>query len=311
MPDLKFSNARGATNVIHWPPVCRNCQTPLFKPREVRWIELQPNDSAHFLVVRDISYLAPLASCNFTRGIEMFLAGGQQMHLPFEASYCTITVSAWRSGKYDGDPMNIQYDAQEGKRGQRWLGTALQSSSKVVCIDYSKPASALASPGPQCEKEEFAKNGRPVMSPTSRGVAFGVSSPSGKPTIVHVWMDNQTDNPQSYYMCCATTFLDAIDVYDSGGHRLLSKSEQGVRKMCAAGQVFEKSCSCSAIFSIAPHTMQVVESGSIEEPYELQPGRYFVTLSAVHRSDCESLNKSLAEAANTEPKNAIMVVIQE
>jgi hypothetical protein len=149
------------------------------------------------------------------------------------------------------------------------------------------------------------------MSPAGGGVAFGVSSTPGKPGNVQVWVDNQTDDAKSYYMCCGTTFLDAIDVYDSGGHRLLTKSEQSLRKTCVEGQEVERACTCSASLSIAPHTLRVVDSGSIEEAYELPPGRYFVTASVVHRYDCESLKKSLSEAAQTEPKNAIMVVIPE
>jgi hypothetical protein len=45
------------------------------------------------------------------------------------------------------------------------------------------------------------------MSASDGGIAFGVSSPNGKPTTVYIWLDSQTDKPQSYYMCCRASFL--------------------------------------------------------------------------------------------------------
>ena len=181
----------------------------------------------------------------------------------------------------------------------------------MICTDNTRPKSELPQPEPECAGEEFAKFGRPAMSPVQGEVTFGVSSPLGKPTTVYIWMDNRTDQTKSYYMCCRSSFLDAIDVYDSAGQRLLSKAEQAERKMCAAGDAFIQSCSCSFMAAVAPHTLQVVDSGDLGDGYVLSAGRYFIVPARVNRGDCESLRRNLAETAKVEPTNAIMVVIPE
>lgn len=313
VPELKFANAPWVTPGGLIPEVCRNCATPVFKPRESQWIELKPRDSAHFIVARLTSYLASSSWCNVTGGIHMLLAEeGQSIHLPFEASFCgAIPVSAWRSGKYEGDPLNIKYDHMENARAREWLGTFPPSSSNVVCIDNSKPKSQLPPPGSRCAEEEFTKVGRPAMSPPHDGIALGVSSPPNNPQTVYVWMDNQTDKPQSYYMCCRGTFLDDIDVYDSAGHRLISKDEQTEQKICAEGGEIVRSCSCSGFASIAPHTLQVIDSGNLTDSYVLSPGPYFIAPARVSHANCNLLKRSVAEAGGAEPRHAIMIVIPQ
>jgi len=149
------------------------------------------------------------------------------------------------------------------------------------------------------------------MSPPKVGIAIGLSSSPTNPASIFVWIDNQTDREQSYYMCCGSTFRRAIDVYDSGGHRLLSKAEREARKICKSEKIIISSCTCSTDILIAPHTMKVVDSGSIQDAYELSPGRYFVVTARVNREDCDALAKSAAEAASAEPRNALEVVVSE
>jgi hypothetical protein len=312
-PELKFANAPWVTSGSLIPEVCRNCATPVFKPRESRWIELEPQQSAHFIVARLASYLGSSSWCNVTGGIQLSLPGeSQSMQLPFEASFCgAIPVSAWRSGKYDGDPMNLEYDRAEHNREQTSLGKFPSTSSKVVCIDNSKPKSQLPPPGLRCEEEEFLKRGKPAMSPVHGGIAFGVSSPPGNPKAVDVWMDNQTDKQQSYYVCCRSTFLDDIDVYDAGGQRLIGNEEQAERKICAEGGEVDLVCSCSAVIMVAPHTVQVVDSGVLTDGYVLSPGRYFVTPARVNRRSCDSLKRTAAKADGRGPSDAVVVVIPE
>jgi hypothetical protein len=311
LPQLKFLPWRTSGGLD--PSRCANCANPLFQPREIRWIELQPNDSAHFIVVRSASHLAYSYWCNVTGGMELSLPEDTQAkQLPFEASFCgPIHISAWRSGKYDGDPLNTQYGRSETERDRKWLASAPPAASKVVCVDNSKPKSQLPPPGPQCAEEESSRHGKPAMAPARAGIAFGVSSSPGSPTNVNIWMDNQTDKSQYYSMCCRSSFLAAIEIYDSAGHRLLSKGEQSFRKMCSEGQELAWACSCSILVTVPPHSMQVVDSGDLEDGYVLPPGRYFFASCALDRSTCEAIKKIQAGAGKREPANAVLLVIPD
>src|ERR1700740_3155171 len=46
---------------------------------------------------------------------------------------------------------------------------------------------------------EVALYGPPVLFPERNGIAYGVSAIPDKPLTVHIWMDSQTDDPQSYF----------------------------------------------------------------------------------------------------------------
>jgi hypothetical protein len=311
LPELKFQRPSWWTSGGVEPPVCRNCATPLFKPRESRWIELKPGESAHFMVARALSAYWP--ACTATGRVDMRLPGDTQtLKLPFEANFCgEIPVSAWRSGKYDGDPMNIEYDRNENERVKKWQATASLGSSKVACVDNTKPRSELPSPGNECAEQEFAKRGRPSMSAANDGIAFGFSSPQQGSTKIYVWMDNKTNEARTYFFCCVSTFLDAIDVYDSTGHRLLSGQEQASRKGCAEGQTLLSVCTCSTIVTVARHTMQMVDWGDLQDSYVLPPGRFFVAASHIQRQTCESLSKPGQESAQGIPTNALMIIVPE
>lgn len=149
--------------------------------------------------------------------------------------------------------------------------------SKVACIDNSKPASALPPPGPQCEKDEFAKRGRPFMFPANGGVAFGVSSVPDKPSTLYLWADNQTEKAESLYVCCISTLFEHIDVYDAGGHRVLSKMDLAEQKASSDGKVTLRGCSCSGWVLVPPHTIEILEYADISDGYLLPPGRYVIT----------------------------------
>jgi hypothetical protein len=311
LPDLKFQRPSWWTSGGVAPPVCRNCTTPLFKPRESRWIELKPGDSAHFMIARALSAYWP--ACTATGGIDMRLPGDTQaLSLPFEASFCgEIPATAWRSGKYDGDPMNAQYDRNEDKRQKEWQGRAPLGTSKVACLDSTKTQSELHPPGPQCADQEFAKRGRPSMSAAHDGVALGFSTPQRDSTTVSVWMDNQTNEPHGYSTCSRSGVLDDVDVYDSAGHRLLSKKEQAQRKACAEHREFWSISSGCGTVTVAPHTMQVVGWGDLQDIYVLSPGRFFIVPSEVRRQTCESLNKPQEGTRQASPSNAVMMMIPD
>jgi hypothetical protein len=149
--------------------------------------------------------------------------------------------------------------------------------SKVACSDNSKPAGALPPPGPQCEKDEFAKRGRPFMFPANRGVAFGVSSVPDKPSTLYLWADNQTAKAESLYVCCISTLFEHIDVYDAEGHRVLSKVDLPEQKANSGEKVTLQGCSCSGWVLVPPHTIEILEYADISDGYLLPPGRYVIT----------------------------------
>lgn len=124
-------------------------------------------------------------------------------------------------------------------------------------------------------------------------------------------MDNQTDAAQSYSTGCETTFVDRIEVYDSGGHLLLSEEEETRQKRCADGKqpTEPHACSRNIIISVPPHTVRVVDFGDINDGYALSPGTYLVTPARVNRQSCALLRITLAQALTAEPHDAIMVTI--
>jgi len=317
MPDLKFLRPTWwATGGIN-PPVCRNCATPLFKPRESRWMELKHGASAHFMVA--LANTAFSRSCTGIGGMDMHLFGDTQtLRLPWEYVFCgEIAVTAWRSGKYDGDPMNVEYDRKEEEREKGWLLTEqLQlDTSKIACVDNTKRLSDLPPPGPECAKQEFEKRGRPLMSAAQNGIAYGFSSPQNGSTTVYMWLDNQTNESQTYSTCSTSNVINAVDVYDSAGRRLLSRQDQDKQKICAEHKEFSLEflpmCTWTKMVIIAPHTMQVVDSNDLQSSYVLSPGRFFIVPAHVQRQTCESLSKTLEEARQVKPEKAIMMVIPE
>src|ERR1700726_4420921 len=64
--------------------------------------------------------------------------------------------------------------------------------SGVECVDYHPGAKPLPLPGPACEKEVFARRGRPFMFPANDGIAYGVSLEPGEPSSLNLWVNNQT-----------------------------------------------------------------------------------------------------------------------
>lgn len=187
-----------------------------------------------------------------------------------------------------------------------WLGAFRPTSSQVACIEGPEPPR-----GPKCAAQEFAKYGHPAMASPHSGVAFGVSSPAAGSTTVYVWIDNQTDTPKLYATGCETNFLDHIELYDSAGHLLLSKSEEAKQRRCARGEgpTEPMDCSRNILVTIPPHTVRVVDSGDIEDGYTLAPGTYFITPARVDRQSCALLKTTLAQALSAKPSDAIRVSV--
>jgi hypothetical protein len=269
VPDLKLLNPPEMTSGSLTPGACRNCATPLFIPRESRWIELKPNDSAHFMAVRSVLDPDYWPMCTVVGGLELQLPGDKQsIRLPFEAANCRrLRVSAWRAGRYDGDPINIQYEKIQMKREQQ---------------------QAAAQPLPNEFTENISEDtGRPVVFPSCGPLIWGLSTkptPYGKKILVLLWLYNPTDKPQAVWTCMGIDFfwLSGIDVFDSAGQRVLSRTEEEVKK--DPRRTVMMGCARNFPINIPPHTCV---HGSFSNPdydftrdlsdyYALPPGRYFI-----------------------------------
>lgn len=153
---------------------------------------------------------------------------------------------------------------------------ATSSDSTVSCADrpYAKD---LPPPGPACEKELLARRGRPFMFPARDGVAYGVSSSPDDPSALYLWTDNQTDKTVSLSFCCVSTLFAHINIFDSAGRRVLSRTDQAEEKARSEGREIVQGCTCSGSSSVPPHTIQLFVSADISEGYALRPGRYTIS----------------------------------
>jgi hypothetical protein len=279
VPPLTFSRPEGQGYT--WiPSPCPNCADPLFKPRPSGWIDLEPGKSAHFMVgaIRFNTEAGRWRlNCTVVEKLELKLAGeNQSISLPFGVGTCAqVNISAWRAGKYDGDPENLVY----GK-----------SSSKQPLAELSK----------DCATADFSSLGRPVMLEHGK-MAFGLSvSPEAiayrDPVLLHLWIDNQTAQEASVMTCMTLDFFwaEGFELYDAYGHRLLKKNEDNTRskqehpssenpnKECLGGWV----CSRNFPIPIPPHTCT---NGGAYQPYDftrnladsydLPPGVYYIVPS--------------------------------
>jgi hypothetical protein len=148
--------------------------------------------------------------------------------------------------------------------------------SAVSCSD-TPYAKELPPPGPACENELFARRGRPVMFPARNGIALGVSSSPDKHSALYLWADNRTSEAVTFYVCCVVTLFDNIDIFDSEGHRVLSRADQAEQKARSEGLQTEQICTCSGWSVVPPHTIQLVASADISDGCTLQPGRYTIS----------------------------------
>jgi hypothetical protein len=287
-PDLKFLDLL--------PPVCRNCETPLFKRRESRWIELKPNDAAHFIVVRHLLDHNYWSQCAATGGINMLLMSGPPaIRLPFEAGICAqVRVSAWRAGPYDRDPMNVQYEREENQREQQRI--------------------AAAEPLPKEFLEEVsADTGEPVIF--GRGsITWGLSTKAvsyGEPIPVLLWLYNSTDEPQPVMRCqdIDCFWFSDINLFDSAGHRVLSIAEQKEPKLRDSGRV--RISSYHLPIYIPPHTLMHGRfskqdpnfARDLQSYYSLPPGQYLIVPS---QSDQDGNMKTPSDR-----QNGLRLVVQE
>jgi hypothetical protein len=296
VPALKFFTQaqRGAIPTL---PVCRNCRTHLFEPRESAWIDLAPHQSAHIIVVLPVLEGKDAGFCQAVSQLALLLPDDQQtLRLPFDDKICIArpSVSAWRIGRYDDDPMN------------RHNTSALAEPRR----DAQVPVSG------RCAKDASADTGQPVMFPGHGSVRRGLSTrPAryGERLPVLLWFDNSGDVPTSESSCGIDWFWSTgIAVFDSRGHRVLSRVEEEDRKTdrkperlmsCTRNvpiEVPKQSCLHTS-FSEPDHDLSV----DLSKLYELPPGRYFVVPVEPRSESTERKDTPVA------PQDGLIVTVEE
>jgi hypothetical protein len=283
VPELKYLNPPEITRGFLLSAVCRNCANPLFKPRDSRWIDLPPNQSAHFIVVRNVLDSDFQHLCTVLGGLELSMpGGGPTVRLPFEAGICgRLRVSVWREGRYDNDPLNIEYDRR-----------AIQLQQQAVAPSPPKLCAAAAS----------EDTGRAVIFRSDGPLTWALSTQPalyGDAVPVLLWLSNPTDKPIPVMTCQDIDFFwsSGVALFDSAGHRVLTHREEK-EKLRDAGQQNVPVCifSCTRNFpiDIAPHSCAHTNfsqraydfSRDLEAYYSIPPGHY-VLVPAKPGNGCE------------------------
>lgn len=295
-PELRFLNAPEIKSGSLRPPIYRNCSTPIFQTRDSRWIDLRPNDSAHFIAARHVFDPSYSFLCTVMGGLALSLPGeNEPLKLPFEAGTCAgFFATNWREGRYDSDPLNLQYDKlQQEHDAQRAAG---------------------APPVPEKCRETISEDtGRPVMFPSGGGLVWGLSTrPAsyGDKLLAVLWLYNATDKPLPVWTCMGIDafWAEKIDVFDAVGHRILSRGEQKDREQHgASGDAFYSRIVCSRNFpiDIPPHACV---HGTFSQPaydfardlqsyYDLPPGKYLLVPRSVEPKQGVLIPEKHPEAA--------------
>jgi len=197
------------------------------------------------------------------RRVKVSASGSQRFDLTLQVGMC---ADCGEIDSATGHPATVRLERTETKTVE----------STVSCTDrpYSQE---LPNARPACEKELFARRGRPFMFPARNGIAYGVSSDPDKASELNLWVDNQSAEPVSAISCCAATLFREVEVFDSDGRRVLSKADREAQKALSEGRELVQVCTCSSNFLIAPHTMQLFDFADISREYALKPGRYTIT----------------------------------
>lgn len=275
LPDVHFVLPGAQPSNPYWAgEICRNCASSLFQPRESEWIDLRPAASAHFFVGITLLPQRMVGNCAFLNGADVTIGGTKLARLPFNTAACgQIMVSAWRSGAYDHDPLNLAYDRQLSEQEKHF-----------------KPS--LANVPADCRKNVSEETGTPVMFVSRGDLEWGLATRSAamdKGVPVTVWIHNRSDKPVPLFTCSDVEnyLFSAFDVLDSSGRVVLTKREAEERKagktlgMRARGVM---ACDSNVIFEVAPHSCA---SGSLTRPspfftmqlaahYAIAPGTFFL-----------------------------------
>lgn len=174
--------------------------------------------------------------------------------------------------------------------------TSASVESEVACSDNTTLLPDKRTPQ-ACAESDFALYGRPVMFSLRDGLAYGVSVAADKPGAVTIWMDNQTEKPQTSLICCNATFVRYIDLYGQSGQRIPSKLEVANSKPESAplqsGDPREvAACGCSGWVAVPPHSLKVIDHGDLPASYGLAAGRYTIIEYPPHPANAPAYTPS-------------------
>lgn len=269
MPEVSFANPPEMKDGEIRPEICRDCANDLFRPRGSQWIELEPQQTAHFLAAVTVYDNRYFGRCLVIGGIRLSLPSGS-IDLPFDTASCTrVDVSPWRAGRFDADPLNIEYDRQEHQREMQ--------------------RTAALKPLPQeCANEVSEDTGRPIMFPSRGSLQHGLSSHSsryGKPVPLIEWTLNPTDASVTTMGCGddGWDWFNDVDVFDASGNRVLDKAEAASWPFKATRQ--PPFCTLNVPVTIPAHTcwhgaFSTHAYADVRDHYSLSPGEYFLVPAA-------------------------------
>lgn len=254
---------------------CPNCVNNLFALRPNGRIDLQPGEKAHFLAGTEFHSETGHygGECQAVESFEFgLLKDNQSPKLPFAGGACgTLDVSAWRAGKFDNDPMNLEW-----------------AKMHPAITDPTTPI-------PQdCDKPELLSRGRPMMISMGKDLAFGLSlanheSKAGEDITLHVWVDNTGNEKTGVMTCMGLDYFKAtgFDLYDAYGHRVLRRNEAKMQKECNADHAHDVfvgrggwACTRNFPIYIPAHTCVTKDdydfTTSLTGAYDLPPGEYTI-----------------------------------
>lgn len=144
--------------------------------------------------------------------------------------------------------------------------------SHVECADNSTILPKEDRTPERCSESDFALYGKPVMFPMHGGLAYGISVSPMNPTLITIWLDNQTQSPYVYGFCCELTFARAFELHGENGGRVPRKEEIKKGELRNSNTQWVESCSCSGWVNIPSNALKVVDSGHLRNAYTLAPG---------------------------------------
>jgi len=276
VPDLSQIDEHGMRLPFYAVHPCPNCPNEIFGSRPNGRIDLLPGASAHFLVGATAINTEddPWMHCSKTPGVVLTISpASKPIDLPFDIAPCAaIDISAWRSGPFDHDPLNLAWS---------------QRSQKALLHAQDLPLA--------CRKPNLNILGEPSFLSGRSEVALGLSLPRhqfvfGADVLLHVWVFNRSNLPQAVATCQSLDYFKAraFDVYDAYGHRVLSHNEMRVREHCktnpSAADVEWTMWACMRNFTI-PIAANACVTGddydftmNLKERFDLPQGEYTVHL---------------------------------
>jgi hypothetical protein len=150
-----------------------------------------------------------------------------------------------------------------------------------------------------CSPADFKRVGKPIAFETKKGVFFGIATGGGalifgRPVPLYFWIDNQTNEPQTFDTCGTGWFMThGYSIYGSKGHRVPERQEERSSRPSSVG-LCPLSCTMNIEFTVPPHTcIKPHPAYNLADSYAFPPGEY--TLAFVESARCGSPEDTLPE----------------